>query len=178
MPTYISGNSTNFTPAPEGTHQAVCVDIIDNGMIETQWGKKHKVTIRWQVNEKMEDGKPFIVQKRYTASLNEKAVLRHELEAWRGRAFTFDELAQFDLDTVIGANCLLAIVHKKGDKGGTFANIQSIAPLIKGMKRLEPIAYVKQADRAPEPKADNGHSEPPPPDDMDERPMVDDDIPF
>lgn len=175
MPTYVSGSSKSFTPAPEGTHQAVCVDVIDHGEMETAWGKKRKVTIRWQLNELMEDGRPFIAQKRYTASLHEKAVLRHELEAWRGRAFTFDELAQFDLDTVIGVNCLLSIMHKKGDKGGTFANVMNVAPLIKGMPKIAPADYVREKDRKPQATEDDG----PQHDDADERPIDDDDfVPF
>ena len=58
MPLILSETSTkDFTPAPAGTHQALCVDVIDNGLVETKWGEKRKVTIRWQINEFMETGK-------------------------------------------------------------------------------------------------------------------------
>ncbi len=156
MPTYVSGSSSNFTPAPEGTHQAVCVDVIDNGIVETQYGPKKKVSVRWQINERMKDGKPFLVQKRYTASLNEKAVLRHDLEAWRGKAFTFDELARFDLDLLLGANALINIVHNKDAKGSIWANVMSISPLVRGMAKIAPDSYIKERDRAPQPAA-NGN---------------------
>ena len=47
--------STNFVPAPAGTHSAVCVDIVDLGEIEiTYQGKtsrKHKIVIVWQIAE-------------------------------------------------------------------------------------------------------------------------------
>ena len=42
--------------------------------------------------EKMDSGEPFLVWKRYTLSLGDKATLRAHLEAWRGRKFTADEL--------------------------------------------------------------------------------------
>ena len=43
----------------------------------------------------MPDGKPFLVRRRYTASLHEKSALRKDLESWRGRAFTNVELDGF-----------------------------------------------------------------------------------
>lgn len=167
MAIYVSGNtSKEFTPAPEGAHQAVCVDVVDMGVEETPWGKKHKVKLRWQIAEDMENGKPYLVSQRYTASLHEKAKLRHDLEAWRGRAFTEAELAQFDLETLIGANCLLNVIHRQGSKGGTFANVASVAPLIKGMAKIAPRDYQREKDRTDTPTPD----EAPPP--------QDDDIPF
>jgi hypothetical protein len=155
MPIFVSGNnSKEFTPAPAGTHQAVCVDVVDLGVEETQWGKKHKVRIKWQIDEDMESGKPFLVQKKYTASLHEKANLRHDLESWRGRAFTESELAQFDLENLIGANCLVNIIHKPGSKGGTFANIASIGQLVKGMPKMTSREYTRDKDRTDTPTPD------------------------
>lgn len=154
MATYVSGSgSKDFTPAPEGAHQAVCVDVVDLGVLETEWGPKHKVDVRWQISESMEDGKPFLVTKRYTASLNEKATLRHDLESWRGKAFTETELMKFDLDTLIGANCLLNIIHKAGTKnpGKVFARVATVTPLIRGMAKIAPRDYVREKDRTDTP---------------------------
>lgn len=157
MPTFVSGASTKeFTPAPEGAHQAVCVDVIDRGIEETPWGQKRKVLVRWQINEPMESGKPFLVQKKYTASLHEKANLRHDLEAWRGRAFTETELAQFDMDTLIGANCLVNVIHRQGSKGGTFANVASVTPLVRGMAKIVARDYTREKDRTDTPTPDEG----------------------
>lgn len=157
MPTFVSGNSGKaFTPAPEGAHQAVCVDVVELGLLETPWGPKRKVDVRWQISEDMENGKPFLVTKRYTASLNEKANLRHDLEAWRGRAFTEAELEQFDLDMLIGANCLVNVIHKTGSKGGIFANVASVTPLLKSMVKMVPRDYIRQRDRTDTPTPDEG----------------------
>lgn len=154
MPVYVSGsNQKDFTPAPEGTHQGVCVDVYDLGDVETQFGVKHKVEISWQISERMENGKPFLVSKRYTASLHEKAALRHDLEAWRGKAFTEDELDRFDLENLLSVNCLISVIHKKGSKGGTFANVTNVAPLMKGLVKMTAESYVRRKDRAPEASA-------------------------
>lgn len=169
----IAKDNSNGTyiPCPAGPHQAVCVDVVDLGLLEQTWnGQKktqHKVRVVWQTDEPMADGKPFLASKRYTLSLNEKASLRHDLEAWRGRPFTGEELKGFDVETVIGANCQINVQHV--DKGGTvYANVISIMPLTKGMVKLQPKDYVRVKDRA----ADGGT--PPEEGGM----LSDDDIPF
>jgi hypothetical protein len=145
-----SGDGQSFQPAPEGTHQAVCVDVVDKGLLETTWqgvvSKKHKIDVAWQIGENREDGKPFLVFKRYTLSLGEKANLRKDLESWRGKKFTREEEAGFDVEMLIGANCLLNILHNvSGDK--TYANVQAVSPLIKGMAKIAAREYVRVQDR-------------------------------
>lgn len=140
-----------FEPAPAGVHQGVCVDVIDLGILDVTWQgkskKQHKINVAWQIAETREDGKPFLVFKRYTLSLSEKATLRKDLESWRGRAFTRDEEMGFDVESVIGANCLLNIQHNDvGDK--TYANVVSIMPLVKGMPKMTAsLDYVRKKDR-------------------------------
>ena len=156
------GDGKTFTPAPEGTHQAVCVDVIDKGMQPNKFKEgtfQRKVDIAWEINDTRDDGKRFVVYKRYTLSLNEKANLRHDLESWRGRAFTFDELAGFDVETVKTANCLVNVQHKKSQDGSrTYANVMSIAPLIKGMPKITIKDYVRPVESATAP-ADPPHGD-------------------
>lgn len=153
MPILATASNSNFEPCPAGMQQAVCCDVIDKGVLETTYGPKHKVDIRWQTAEKMADGRPYLVQKRYTLSLNDKSTLRKDLESWRGRAFTEAELGGFDLEKLIGVNALLIIVHNKGSKGGTFANVNAIATTYKGSVKLNVTPdYVRVASRVTEPE--------------------------
>ncbi len=154
MPVVASDNSRKFTPCPPGTHQAVLVDVIDHGLVAQEFGgevkKVHKVTLRWQVAEvDPETDKRFDVQKRYTLSLNEKATLRKDLEAWRGCPFTKDQLRGFDLEQLLGVNCQLSVIHNPSKKDPTqvYANVQSIMALGRGMEPLEAEDYVRQQDR-------------------------------
>lgn len=135
MPVMVAEPQTDFVPAPPGLHRAVCVDVVDLGMVETTYGPKHKVRVVWQIEEKMENGKLFSVGQRYTASLHQKAKLRQDLESWRGRPFTNDELKGFDLEKLIGANAQINIVHNTND-GRIFANVATIVPLGKGTPAL------------------------------------------
>ncbi len=172
------GESKEFTPAPAGVHQSVCVDVIDKGILEQTYSgktkKQHKIVIAWQIDEPRDDGKPFLVFKRYTLSLNEKATLRKDLESWRGRAFTRDEEMGFDVETVLGVNCLLNIQHNTVE-GKTYANVVSIMPLVKGMGRIAARDYIREVDREPtdapqQVTNDSG--------DDNSQPLTDDDIPF
>jgi hypothetical protein len=126
----------------------VVVDVIDHGMQESRFGRKHKVGIRWQIEEINPDtGKRFLVMRRYTLSLNLKATLRLHLEALRSRKFTAKELKGFDLESIIGLGCQLQVVHTTLDDGRTFGNVQACVPLSKSMPRLKPIDYVRVQDR-------------------------------
>lgn len=130
-------NGGTFELPPDGTHPARCYRMIDKGTsYDQKWEKhQHKVLVSWALlgDEKMTDGRPFTVHRNYTVSLHEKSVLRRDLKAWRGRDFTAEELGGFVLTAIVGAPCLLTIVHNKdGDR--TFANIAGIMACPKGMK--------------------------------------------
>lgn len=141
---------SNFSPAPEGLHQAVCVDVIDLGMVESPWGSKHQIELRWQLDSddpKSSPPRAYMVTRRYTLSLHEKAALRLHLESWRGKRFTSDELAGFDVEVLVGINCQLQVVHNVKDDGGVWAAVQAIVPLGKNTPRIEPRDYKRMKDR-------------------------------
>ena len=115
----------SYAPCPEGIHAAVCVDVVDLGMEENQWGSQHKCRLTWEIGAVMEDGRRFTASKKYTVSLHEKSTLFKDLKAWRGRPFTAQELAGFDLDKVLGAPCQLVITHEEKD-GKVYGNITAL----------------------------------------------------
>ncbi len=146
-----------YPTAPAGTFPAVCVDLVDLGMVENRFDPEAdpKATVRliWQLDEDDPDtGKPFLIRHDYTASLHEKAALRKTLAAWRGRDFTGAELFGFDLETIIGVGCLVSVVHNQGKKGGTFANVSGVMKLPKNMKAPDIRDYLRMKDRQPEPE--------------------------
>jgi hypothetical protein len=130
-----SSHGENFAPAPQGMHRAICCDVCDLGMVPGKWGEKHLVRIVWQIETLMSDGKPFMVDQRYTLTLDERANLRKDLEAWRGKPFTLTEAAGFDLERLIGVPCSLIVLHKPGREAGkVFANVQRVLPAQPGAK--------------------------------------------
>ena len=126
-----------FEQPEAGSYAATCYRIIDIGTQRGEYmgvaNEQHKCIIGFELDELMSTGehagKPFVVGKFYTVSLSEKANLRRDLEGWRGRAFTDEELNGFDSKNLLGKPCMLSIV--KTDKGKT--KIASISKMPKGM---------------------------------------------
>lgn len=173
MPIYAKAGA-NYKPAPAGTHAAVCCDVVDLGELKVEYQGKaktqHKIKIVWQIDELRDDGAPHRVAKRYTLSLHEKSALRKDLEGWRGKPFTEEELKGFDVEVLISKPALLNVIHKDSN-GSTFANVMGIMKLPKAMEAPAVSQYVRECDRTPEEKAGTS-------DFGDGPPITDDDVPF
>lgn len=136
-----TGGGKDFDPVPEGTHLAVCDMVVDLGLQQTHFGVKHKVYLRWQIPalrlQYEKDGenidKPMSAGAKFTLSLSEKSNLRPVLQAWRGKAFTPEELKKFDITSVIGAPCMITITHSPKEGGGVYANVGAVAKLPAGI---------------------------------------------
>jgi len=145
----------DYEPAPAGIWPAVCVDVVDLGLVKGFYaGKetiKHKVLLVWQITETNERGYRYAVSKRYTASLHPKATLTADLESWMGRSLTDEEKAGFDLELLVGWNCQLQVIRKAGQgkdgKARTWVNIRAVVPVAKGQPKLAPLGYTRRADR-------------------------------
>ncbi len=149
--TIAETGSNDFTPCPAGTFTARCTSLIDLGsqtsIYEGESKVAKKVMLSFEITDcetRRNDGSPFIVSKRFTASLHAKAGLRKFLESWRGRPFTPEELRGFDLKNVLALDCLVGVVHEtKGDK--TYANLGSVMKLPKNMpagtSEIAPVSF-------------------------------------
>ncbi len=124
----------NFEPAPAGPQVGVCYRLIDLGTTYSErWQKsQHNILIGWELAETMDNGEPFIVQKRYSLSMHEKASLRRDIEAWYGKPFASDvQASTFNLPEILGKAALLNVRHDDRDDR-TYANVAGIMPLPKG----------------------------------------------
>lgn len=140
MGTTAKASGQDFPKAPVGTHVARCYQVIDLGHQKVVWQGTEKwlpkILLSWELpNELMTEGeaagKPFSISNRYTLSLSDKSNLAPMLEAWRGRKFTVDERMGFDIKNVLGAYCMLNVVHNQQDDK-TYANVQAVMALPKG----------------------------------------------
>lgn len=146
--------SSNFTPCPAGTYPARCILVCDLGTQDTEYQGEaktaHKVLLSFEILDdetRRDDGEPFTLSKRYTASLHEKAALRKDLASWRGRDFTAEELAGFNVKAILGKPCLISVTHsQKQDR--TYANIASVMAVPKGMTCPPPKAELIWFDLA------------------------------
>ena len=136
------GNS-NIPKLENGVYTALSSMLIDLGFQKSVLDNnvRRKFMMVWIiVGEFIEVNKeqlPRVMSKEYTLSLNEKSNLRKDLQAWRGQAFTEEELQGFNLITVMNKPCQLQIINEEKN-GKTYNNISAIMAMPKGMT-VEPL---------------------------------------
>lgn len=149
---------SSFEPIPEGTYSAVCHLLVDLGVQHNKTfdSSSRKVMLGWLIPEETYVNKegfevPRAMYGTYTASIGKKAKLRSLLASWRGRDFTAEELDAFNLRNIVGAPCLMNIIHTEGKDGKTYANIAGLMRLPKGMPpaKLETDPIIFDLDEDP-----------------------------
>lgn len=142
----------NFKRVPAGVFIGRCYSLIDLGtqLSSGQYGEKmqHKIRIGWELFGDDDEGAPLTVDvdgrdmpmtisKSYTVSLHEKAGLRKDLAAWRGRDFTDDEAKAFDVSKLVGAYCMVNVTTSETN-GKTYSNVAGLTPLPGALKNAKP----------------------------------------
>jgi len=139
-------NST-FVPVPTGMHLARCYRIIDLGTQESTYmgNIKHLPKVMFQFEVHSEDsqgnatvtskGDPMTVSKNFTLTLAEKSTLRKDLQTWRGKEFSAEELKGFELKNVLGQWAMISVVETENN-GKTYTNIATINPVPANMKKV------------------------------------------
>jgi hypothetical protein len=133
-------SATNFKNVPGGLHLARCYRIVDLGTQKSEYNGetsfKRKVMIGWELHGEdsngapltIDDGKPMAIFKNYTLSWGEKASLRIDLQAWRGKPFSAEEMNRFDLKNILGQWCMVNVIEKPVN-GKLYSNVASLAPV-------------------------------------------------
>lgn len=144
----------SFKRVPSGAYIGRCYSLIDLGtqLTSGQYGEKlqHKIQIGWELFGEDEQGQPLTVdvdgkempmtiKKSYTVSLHEKAGLRKDLAAWRGRDFTDEEAKAFDVSKLLGAYCMVNVTTSESN-GKTYSNVAGLTPLPGALKNAKPVA--------------------------------------
>lgn len=130
----FKGKGGEYENPELGAFSAICYKVIDLGTQDVVWQgskkRQHKALISWELSQKMKDGRPFAISKKYTVSLAENAALRKDLEAWRGKKFSQEELDTFTEKSILSKPCLLTLVSSKD---GQYVNVGNVTVLPAGM---------------------------------------------
>lgn len=136
-----------------GVYTAVSSAIIDLGLQRNeQFGKtQRRFMMIWNIlGEDVEingEKQPRTISKEYSFSLNEKSTLRKDLQAWRGKSFSEEELQGFNILAVLNKACQLQIIlEEKNNK--RYNNIAGIMSLPKGssVQTLDDTYYFDMED--------------------------------
>jgi hypothetical protein len=141
-----AGMTSNFKPVPTGTHLGRLYRIIDLGTQSSEFAGKmkslRKVMLQWEVHSEddagnptvTDDGKPLSLSKNYTLTLDEKGTLRKDLQTWRGRDFTEEELAGFDIKVILGQWAMLSVIKAIGNNGKEYTNVAAVMSVPKSVR--------------------------------------------
>jgi hypothetical protein len=117
-----SGESSQRELIPAGTYVARCYSVVHLGHVTQKYMGEEKlvdlVRFTWELPTELKcfnadkGQQPCAISKEMTFSLNEKSNLRAMLNAWRGKALTEEEAKAFDLAKLIGAPCMINLIHQ------------------------------------------------------------------
>ena len=138
---------STFKLPPSGSHLGRLYRILDLGTQKVEWQgavkMQRKLMFTFELYGEdndgqplaMPDGKPLIISKRYTMSLGEQSTLRKDLESWRGKKFTPEELQGFDLNVLLGKLAMCNITQTDRE-GKTYANLSGLSQVPAAIKKL------------------------------------------
>ncbi len=156
-----SGGGQDFEIPESGPQPAVLVAIIDIGTHEKSYGGDAKVQtelyLAWELPGAKMTGmnRNHVLPRVLTKSLHVKSGLYKLITQWRGSAIPDGE--DFDVEKLLGQPCQLNVAHEQSKKGRTFAKVEGVTKLMKGVQApaatLKPVFYV--LDRNVQPPSDN-----------------------
>ena len=140
-------NESTFKLPPAGSHLGRLYRILDLGTQKVEWQGAIKMQRKLMFSFELHgednegqplttnDGKPLMISKRYTMSLGEQSTLRKDLESWRGKKFTPEELQGFDLNVLLGKFAMCNVTHNDRE-GKTYANLSGLSQVPAALKKL------------------------------------------
>lgn len=151
MPLVAPKPVSNFKPVDAGSYSARIYSIVDLGTHEESYKgaepkNVRKVRITWElpteIKEWEKDGEkyeaPHVIGKEYSLSMGSKSNLRKHIELIT-TTLSDEEAYSFDVFSLIGTECLLSVAHKESKEGNTYAFINTVARLPKGMECPAPV---------------------------------------
>lgn len=128
---------------PAGNYVAICYSMVQIGTIDNTYKgvtkKTPKIRLGWELCDELkvfkegEVAKPLVIEKEYSLYMTDKSNLRKDLESWRGATWTDKEAEDFDITKLVGAPCMLNIIHHTADSGKVYEKISGITKLPKSM---------------------------------------------
>ena len=140
-----TGESAHRELIPAGTYVARCYSVVHLGHVVQKYMGEEKIVdlvrFTWELPTELrcfnqdKGDQPCAISKEMTFSLNEKSNLRAMLNTWRGKALTEDEAKSFDLAKLIGAPCMINLIHQpsKANPEKVYERIAAVLPMMKGM---------------------------------------------
>lgn len=138
----INSTTKEYEKPTDGLYDAVLADIVDLGLVQTQYGSKPKVRIVWLLSALDSEKNNFRVMQQVTASMDERSRLFATVKDIIGKEPT----VPFETEDLIGHNNQL-LIQQATVNGKTFANVKAILQAKPGVKIAVPSGFVRDKDK-------------------------------
>lgn len=128
------GGGSDFPVLESDSYLARIYMVFDIGIQEGKFGDKHQVIIGWELPTELgEDGRPYVISKFYTLSLNPKSNLCKDIEAM-SQTIPEDKKGSFDFQKLIGMKSQLTVEKYQNAEGYDRNRITTVSKPMKGAK--------------------------------------------
>jgi len=133
----LSLKESRELPTP-GVYSAKVLRIIDMGTpaeINSKFAPSRKLRFVFEIDSQMSDGRPFVVDKTYTASLATKSNLFKDLSAFAKHILSASELTgdPIKIQSLLGLTCMVQIDIKQSTAGSDYVKVVGVMAAPKGV---------------------------------------------
>jgi hypothetical protein len=141
----IKIRSNTTTQQTSDTINAVCVDVVDLGIVDTPWGRKPQVRTVFETDQQNDYGEPRTLIRTFNMHTHEKSALSINVASWTGRNLSQEaEDGQLNLSTLVGQQARLKLEPTLTKNGNAYDKIVEILPA--GEVHVVPSGKYRRAD--------------------------------
>jgi hypothetical protein len=105
----------------DGVHNAEIVEVKDLGTVDTSFGAKHRVMLKYRTEQRDSKGESITVGESFNFTIGKGSRLADRVETLTGRRPSRD----YDLEELVGWKGQIVVQHKDVD-GTTYANVDTV----------------------------------------------------
>jgi hypothetical protein len=120
MKTPLVAEYKEFELPTPGVHAAEIVEVVDKGVVDTAWGKKHRIAFKYKLDQKDSEGENIVVMESFNLVLGERSRLEERAIDLLGARPD----RRYDFNLLKGWTGQVVIKHQVKD-GKTYGNVVS-----------------------------------------------------
>jgi hypothetical protein len=118
---------------------AVCVDVIDHGLVGTPWGRKSRITLIFEMIDEL--GNPRFLKRVFNYSTYSESALAKAIQQWLQIDISKEK---FDIQELVGEPASLEVSESVSSSNCKYTKIESINPA--GANLIQPSGEYRRKD--------------------------------
>jgi len=119
--------STVTAPCAPAEVNAVCVDVIDHGVVDLPWGKHPRISFVFETDLMDESGNPKTLTRTFNNYPYSRSALTEAIKNWLGLDISGED-EDYDLSKCVGEQARLRAPEAVSGSGKAYPKIEEIRP--------------------------------------------------